>query len=78
MKWDEFNGIENAELSGLTLTTKLTNITCPKCGKRIYLDDSVVLTTYPCQFSYICECGWYGYSHIKWQPGMGSQDEQVH
>ena len=71
MKWDEFNGIENA--TGLPLTMVLTNISCPKCGKRIYFDNSVVLTTYPVQYSYICECGWYGYSHIKWQPGMGER-----
>ncbi len=75
MKWDEFNEIGNA--TGMPSTMVLTNINCPKCGKRIYLDNSVVLTTYPVQYSYICECGWYGYSHIKWQAGMGERRDDA-
>ena len=74
MKWYEFNGVtENSELS---LNLVLTNITCPKCEKCIYLDNSVVLTTYPTKYFYVCECGWYGFSRIKWQPKMKGENDE--
>lgn len=45
----------------------LTDIECPKCGRRIYLDDTVVLTTYPPQYRYWCSCGWDGTSFVRWR-----------
>ena len=52
----------------------LTSIKCPDCGKYVYLDNTQVLTSYPAQYFYFCPCGWYGYSHIKWQAGMGNDE----
>ena len=43
-----------------------TNIECPDCGRNIYLDTSIVLTSYPAKYYYWCVCGWVGYSHVKW------------
>ena len=34
-----------------------TDIKCPKCGKNIIRDLSVVLTSYPPQYHYKCKCG---------------------
>lgn len=42
---------------------ELTNIKCPDCGRYIYRDHSAILTTYPPQFYYLCECGWHGIGH---------------
>lgn len=44
----------------------LTDIDCPKCGRKIYLDDRIVLTTYPAKYYYWCPCGWTGSAYIKW------------
>ena len=41
---------------------ELTNILCPVCQRRIYKNLGVVLTTYPPQYRYECECGWSGIS----------------
>lgn len=39
----------------------LTNIACPKCGKALWKDLSVVLTSYPPQSRIWCkDCGWAG------------------
>jgi len=37
-----------------------TDIECPKCKKFIYKDVSMVLTSNPPQYRYVCECGWSG------------------
>ena len=35
---------------------------CPKCGKLVSVDTSVVLTSYPPQYSYCCPyCKYTGY-----------------
>ena len=41
-----------------------TNIDCPVCGKKIYKRTDIVLTSYPAQYQYECECGWVGYAHV--------------
>ncbi len=43
-----------------------TDIRCPDCNRKIYLDTTRVLTSYPAKYFYWCVCGWFGYSHIKW------------
>ena len=64
MKWEDFERqtTEYAQYDGQILT----DIECPKCGKRIYYDSSVVLTTYPAQYQYWCKCGWSGTAFAKW------------
>lgn len=57
--WDEY--VEQMPLH-VNMRQK-TNILCPDCGRYIYRDMSVVLTTYPPQYYYNCECGWHGVGH---------------
>lgn len=66
MKWIELQGQElNENLTGQTLT----DIQCPECLRRIYLDNTIILTSYPAKYRYWCSCGWEGYSHVKWIGG---------
>ena len=64
MTWEEFKTNEFVEdnLTGQILT----DIECPECGKKIYYDSTVVLTSYPAQYSYWCKCGWAGTSYGAW------------
>lgn len=64
--WENFNG-EKKEwiLPG----QQKTNIICPECGKYIYMDTTVVLTSNPEQYVYWCSCGWEGHSTRKWTKG---------
>lgn len=41
---------------------KITDIECPKCGKLVYKRTDIVLTSYPAQYQYECDCGWIGYA----------------
>ena len=40
------------------------DVECPKCGKKIWRRNDIVLTSYPEQYQYECECGWIGYAYI--------------
>lgn len=40
----------------------ITNVKCPKCGKRVWKRTDIVLTSYPVQYIYECDCGWCGYN----------------
>lgn len=63
MTWEEFL----AEPMDTYLTgQKETDIECPQCGRRVYLDTTVVLTTYPAKHKYWCACGWSDCSPIRW------------
>lgn len=64
MTWDEFLN-ENVE-SALNGQEK-TDILCPKCGRRIYLDKTVVLTSYPAKYIYWCSCGWRNSAPKMWR-----------
>ena len=45
------------------------NAKCSKCGSQLYIDDSVVLTSYPPMYQYYCkECGNVETSHIRLNP----------
>jgi len=54
--WDEY--IAAQHINNLPNMMKRTNILCPVCGKYIYKNLGVILTTYPPQYRYECECGW--------------------
>ncbi len=55
MKWDEFNSLDQHKIPTL--------IVCPKCGKNIFMDNTAILTSFPPQCCYWCECGWTGYNY---------------
>ena len=64
MKWEEFIDIPVDE----NLTGQVqTDIKCPECGRNIYLDTKITLTSYPEKYAYWCSCGWYGYAPTKWR-----------
>lgn len=60
MKWEEFK----KEYSETVTSTNWeeTNIECPKCGRKLFKRTDIVLTTYPAQYQYECNCGWIGYA----------------
>lgn len=65
MKWEKFEQMNPVE--ELFFINKVqTNIECPKCGKKLYFRTDITLTSYPEQYEYECECGFVGYSHIRW------------
>lgn len=55
--WDEHTATAAKWYSNMNMKER-TNILCPKCGQYIYRDLGTVLTTYPPQYRYECECGW--------------------
>lgn len=61
MNWDEFKENAKKECKGLA-TTEQTDIDCPKCGKKVWKRLDIVLTSFPLQYQYECECGWIGYA----------------
>ena len=66
MTWDEFKNQRNTWW--FNESQIVTDIKCPECGRDIILDNTVVLTSYPEQYSYYCQCGWHGCSFIRWTP----------
>lgn len=63
MNWEEF---DNKELPNYLSTNRvLTDIDCPRCNKKLYMRTDIVLTSYPVQYQYECECGWVGYSYNR-------------
>lgn len=76
MTWNEFL---NQPISPCLTGQLQTDIDCPECGRKIYYDSTIILTSYPAKYSYWCSCGWQGYSHCKppYAPDInGSQEEQ--
>lgn len=66
MTWNEYLAdCEDCLYYGQTKT----NIVCPKCGKNIYLDNTVVLTSYPAKYRYWCSCGWQDCAPKGWTHG---------
>lgn len=61
MEWEEFKTNRTFIDDGQVETTLI----CPRCGKRVYLDNSTVLTSYPPQYRYWCKCGWEGLALTK-------------
>lgn len=57
MEWEEYK--KKKITFNFNNNLKETTIKCPKCGEFIYKDVSVVLTSYPPQYRYVCtKCGW--------------------
>lgn len=67
MKWEE---LLNVDISNDYNGQVLTDIECPVCGKHVYLNNQIVLTTYPAQYEYWCSCGWVGHSYVKRSRGV--------
>ena len=45
---------------------KPVDAACSKCGGQLYINDSVILTSYPPQYQYVCQtCGNVETSHIQ-------------
>lgn len=64
MKWEEF---EKMYLETQAYTNrKKTDVECPKCGKPLWERTDIVLTSWPAQYQYECDCGFVGYSHVQW------------
>lgn len=64
MKWDDFISMDDSSIS---VDGQLkTDIECPKCGRFVYLDARMILTSYPCKYKYWCSCGWEGFAPYKW------------
>lgn len=62
MKWEDVEK-QYPKTSACTNLQK-TDIDCPICTKKIYKRTDIVLTSYPTQYKYECECGWVGYAHV--------------
>lgn len=60
MEWNEFKN--QAPLEVYFTNKEKTDIKCPECGKYIYRRTDIVLTSYPAQYQYECDCGWVGYA----------------
>lgn len=41
---------------------ELTDIECPKCGKKIFKRIDIILTSDPPQYIFECDCGWSGFA----------------
>ena len=63
MTWEE---VLNKNIGSNYNGQVLTDIICPECGRNIYMDKTIVLTTYPEKYRYWCSCGWQGYAPYKW------------
>lgn len=66
-------GMEWDELLSMNIESKYTgqvrtDIQCPQCGRYIYLDNTIILTSFPAKYRYWCSCGWTGSAHVAWTP----------
>ena len=64
MNWEEFKeyGYSNPTYPNMIET----DISCPVCGRSIYMRTDIVLTSFPAQYQYECKCGWIGYAFTEW------------
>ena len=63
MKWEQYEKqmpIRSIEFEKRTQV----DVECPKCGKKIWRRNDIVLTSNPPQYRYECDCGWVGSAHI--------------
>lgn len=63
MTWEEFKDTR-IEFHNLVDQKKIpTYITCPKCGEKIYRDDSIIYASMPPKHKYFCDkCDWSDYA----------------
>lgn len=73
MTWDQFLNVKTN--SGFTGQVQ-TDIECPSCGRHIYLNMSIFMTSYPIKYAYWCSCGWSGYAPIRWADPQGNLFEE--
>ena len=60
MKWEEYKKTKTADKVFLPEWAE-TDIECPECNERIYVNTREVLTSYPPKSKYKCVCcGWTG------------------
>lgn len=64
MEWDEF---KNKPVDEYLTGQVLTDIKCPDCGRNIYWDSTIILTSYPVKYKYWCSCGWSDYAPTEWK-----------
>lgn len=72
MKWETLLK-EQVDYSGTG--QMITTIECPKCGRNIYLDTTMVLTSYPAKYRYWCPCGWTDCAPQRWSAYMKDGEE---
>lgn len=70
MTWDE---LLNMNIASNYNGQVLTDIDCPKCGRKIYLDNTMILTSFPAKYRYWCSCGWTDCAPAKWHNDGGEQ-----
>ena len=59
--WNEYSSIREA-LDYITPPRSKVDVACPECGKQLWRRNDIILTSYPPQYKYECECGWTGYT----------------
>ena len=60
VKWEDFKKTNEKQykIDSFTYGERQTNIECPKCNSLLYVNDSIVLASYPPQKRYYCKnCG---------------------
>ena len=63
MKWEKYEKQMPIKPEEWQYKTQV-DVKCPKCGKKIWRRNDIVLTSYPVMYQYECECGWVGYAYI--------------
>ena len=59
MKWDDYIKHELPMYNPVYRVS--TDVECPICGRKIWKRMDIILTSYPCEYQYECDCGWVGY-----------------
>lgn len=63
MTWEELQKLREMAIESACNGLEITDIDCPKCGKKLYVRTDVILASYPPKREYKCtECGWTGYA----------------
>lgn len=58
MKWEDF---KNGQREHLSAEWSITDIECPKCGRKLHRYEMAVLTSLPPKRKYKCfTCDWEG------------------
>ena len=63
MTWEDYQKLIPKNDKVFKTRTQV-DVKCPKCEKKIWRRNDIVLTSYPVQYQYECECGWVGYTFI--------------
>ena len=59
MKWTDYKKRQLPD--SLFIKRIKTEIECPRCGKFVWKKLDVILTSFPPQYQYECDCGWVDY-----------------